>query len=172
MRKPDQCRGDGSSFPARHGRDETVEERADRIWSGLQQELRVAQIGMQILFGVLLVAAFQPSFDGLGHTDRTLYVAAVTCGACTAGILIGPASLHRVVVGRRIKPQAVRLASWMAGVGLVLLAATTTLVLLVLMRVAFEDTFAAWLVAAVGCFLLVLWLVLPVWAARHYGSLA
>ncbi|GGY87026.1 hypothetical protein GCM10010300_34200 [Streptomyces olivaceoviridis] len=44
---------------------------------------------MQILFGVLLVAAFQPVFTGLGNLDRAFYVAAVTLGAAGAGALRG-----------------------------------------------------------------------------------
>lgn len=35
----------------RHGRDENPEERADRMWNDLLQELRVAQTGVQILYG-------------------------------------------------------------------------------------------------------------------------
>ncbi|MFC5674620.1 DUF6328 family protein [Streptomyces incanus] len=154
----------------RQGRDETAEERADRMWAELLQELRVAQTGVQILFGFLLITVFQPAFTDLGDTDRALYVAAVTLGAASAGALIGPASLHRIVVGRRIKPQTVRLASRMAKAGLALLAATTVLTLLLLLRVALDDTLAAWLTAAISVWLIAIWFVLPAWAGHHYTS--
>ncbi|MFF1519938.1 DUF6328 family protein [Streptomyces sp. NPDC058305] len=153
-----------------HGRVETEEQRADRMWVDLLQELRVAQTGMQVLFGALLLAVFQPTFSRLGETDRALYISTVIVGACSVGLLISPVSLHRVVAGRRIKPQAVNVASWMARLGLVLLAATTVLVLLLLMRLAINDAVAAWLAFGVGSWLVLLWLIFPLWAVRHYAD--
>lgn len=41
-------------------RDETPSQRADRNFVELLQELRVAQAGVQILFGFLLALAFSP----------------------------------------------------------------------------------------------------------------
>ncbi|MFD7134860.1 DUF6328 family protein [Streptomyces sp. NPDC059894] len=154
----------------RRGRDESAEERADRMWADLLQELRVAQTGVQILLGVLIIAAFQPAFTDLGGTDLALYVAAVALGAAAAGALIGPVSLHRIVAGHRIKPQAVTLAARMAKTGLALLAVTTVLALLLLLRVAVDDTLAAWLTAAISAWLITVWLVLPAWARHHYTS--
>ncbi|MFJ4872659.1 DUF6328 family protein [Streptomyces sp. NPDC088757] len=164
--------GDAAPTPAgpRRGRDESAEERADRMWADLLQELRVAQTGVQILFGVLFIAVFQPAFGDLGDTDRALYTCAVVLGAASAGSLIGPVSLHRLVAGRRIKPQTVVLAARMARTGLLLLAVTTVLTLLMLLRVALDDTLAAWLTAVVGVWLFTLWFALPLWARRHYTS--
>jgi hypothetical protein len=140
------------------------------MWADLLHEVRVAQTGVQILFGVLLAAAFQPVFTGLGNLDRAFYVAAVTLGTAGTGALIGPVSLHRIVAGRRIKPQTVMLAARMTKCGLVLLAATIVLTLLLLLRTALDDTLAAWLTAAFGVWLFAVWLVLPVWAGHRYAS--
>ncbi|WP_443333521.1 DUF6328 family protein [Streptomyces sp. CB00455] len=128
----------------------------------------MAQTGIQILFGVLLIAVFQPVFASLSDTDRALYIAAVTLGAATAGTLIGPVALHRTVAGRRIKPQTVTLASRMTRTGLAMLAATMILTLLLLLRMAVDDTLALVLTAVIALWLAALWLVLPVWAGRHY----
>lgn len=43
------------------GRNESEEERADRQWQELVQEIRVAQTGVQILFGFLLTVVFTPT---------------------------------------------------------------------------------------------------------------
>ncbi|MET9801992.1 DUF6328 family protein [Streptomyces sp. NPDC006368] len=153
----------------RRGREESLDERADRMWADLLQELRVAQTGVQILFGVLLIAVFQPVFTSLGDADRALYIAAVTLGAATVGALIGPVSLHRMVTGRHIKPQTVALASRMAKAGIIMLAATVTLTLLLLLRIALDDTFALCLTAAIATWLVTLWFLLPAWARRHYS---
>ena len=40
-------------------RDETPQERADRNWNELLQELRVSQTGVQVLAGFLVTLPFQ-----------------------------------------------------------------------------------------------------------------
>ncbi|MFC8270617.1 DUF6328 family protein [Streptomyces cinereoruber] len=89
------------------GRDETEDERADRRWGELLQELRVAQTGMQILFGFLLAVVFQPRFTELNDVDHAIFVVTVGFGAATVGALIGPVALHRLVSGK-----AVWIAAW------------------------------------------------------------
>src|SRR5690606_7271715 len=54
------------------GRDETSNERADRNWEELMQELRVMQTGTQVLSGFLLAVAFQPRFADLDDLQRGL----------------------------------------------------------------------------------------------------
>ncbi|MET8450348.1 DUF6328 family protein [Streptomyces sp. NPDC005209] len=152
------------------GRDETEEERADRMWGELIQEVRVAQTGVQILFGFLLTVVFTPKYADLPPTDQVIYIVTVVLGACATGALIGPVSLHRVVAGRRVKPQAVRLASRMTFVGLVLLLATMTSSLLLILRVATHDAFVPWLVAAVVAWYLVCWYGLPLWSRRRHTT--
>lgn len=73
----------------RRGRNETEEERADRMWTELIQEVRVAQMGVQILFGFLLTVVFQPKYDDLSDTDQMIYLITVVLGAVTTGALIG-----------------------------------------------------------------------------------
>ncbi len=154
----------------RRGRDETEEERADRRWAELIQEVRVAQTGVQILFGFLLTVVFQPKYERLTHTDQVIYVVTVVLGAAATGALIGPVSLHRLVSGRRVKPQAVRWASRLTFVGLVLLLATMTAALLLILRVATHDGFVLWLVAVVVAWYLLCWFALPLWTRHRHTS--
>ncbi|MFF8908399.1 DUF6328 family protein [Streptomyces olivaceoviridis] len=154
----------------RRGRNETEEERADRMWGELIQEVRVAQTGVQILFGFLLTVVFQPKYTQLTPADQVIYIVTVVLGACATGALIGPVSLHRLVSGRRVKPQAVRLASRMTFVGLVLLLATMTSSLLLILRVATHDGYVPYLVAAVVAWYLLCWYGLPLWARRRHTS--
>ncbi|WP_248509954.1 DUF6328 family protein [Streptomyces sp. D2-8] len=154
----------------RRGRNETEEERADRMWQELIQEVRVAQMGVQILFGFLLTVVFTEKYDDLSSADQTIYLVTVVLGACATGALIGPVSLHRLVSGRRVKPQAVQLASRLTLLGLVLLLATTTSSLLLILRVATHDGFVPYLVAGVVCWYLLCWFVLPLWTRRRYTS--
>ncbi|GGX54107.1 DUF6328 family protein [Streptomyces chartreusis] len=151
----------------RTGRDESEEERADRMWGELLQEVRVTQMGVQILFGFLLTVVFTNKYDSLADTDQTIYIVTVVLGAAATGALIGPVSLHRLVAGRRIKPQAVSWASRMTFVGLILLLGTMTGSLLLILRVATHDDFVPWLVAGIVVWYLVCWFVLPLWARRR-----
>ncbi|MEU2717757.1 DUF6328 family protein [Streptomyces sp. NPDC007205] len=152
----------------RRGRNETEEERADRMWVELIQEVRVAQTGVQILFGFLLTVVFQQKYATLPHADQVIYIMTVVLGACATGALIGPVSLHRLVSGRRVKPQAVRLASRMTFVGLVMLLVTMASSLLLILRVATRSGYVPYLVAAVVAWYLVCWYGLPLWARRRH----
>ncbi|MFF4214735.1 hypothetical protein B7P34_08845 [Streptosporangium nondiastaticum] len=150
------------------GRHETPEERADRRWGELLQEVRVTQTGVQILFGFLLTVAFTPRFATLDGTDRTIYVVTVMLGAATTGALIGPVSFHRIVSGRRIKPQTVAWAARLTLAGVVLLLCTVTSALLLILRVALHSPAVPWLVAGIVAWLVLCWFGLPGWALRRY----
>ncbi|TDT38806.1 hypothetical protein EV562_10449 [Streptomyces sp. BK208] len=154
----------------RRGRNETEEERADRMWTELIQEVRVAQMGVQILFGFLLTVVFQPKYEKLPDVDQTIYLITVVLGAVTTGALIGPVSLHRLVSGRRVKPQAVRWASRLTLLGLVLLLATTACSLLLILRVATHDGFVPYLVTGVVLWYLLCWFGLPLWTRHRHTT--
>ncbi|WP_265863426.1 DUF6328 family protein [Streptomyces sp. SKN60] len=152
------------------GRHETPDERADRRWTELMQEIRVAQTGVQILFGFLLTVVFTPRFPELSDTDRTIYIVTVSLSAAATGALIGPVSFHRMVAGRRLKPRAVSWASRLTLVGLVLLLATLCAALLLVLRVATGATFVPWLVAGLLAWYLLCWFVLPIWVRHRHTS--
>ncbi|MFI8292161.1 hypothetical protein EAO71_35885 [Streptomyces sp. ms191] len=151
-------------------RRETPEERADRQWSELVQEIRVAQTGVQILLGFLLTVVFTPHFQSLGQTERTIYLVTVVLGSLATGALIGPVAFHRIVSGRRIKPQTVVWASRLTFTGLVLLLATLVSALFLILRVATHDGYVPWLVSGVLAWYLVCWFGLPLWARSRYTS--
>ncbi|WP_406728902.1 DUF6328 family protein [Streptomyces sp. GD-15H] len=152
------------------GRHETADERADRMWQDIIQEVRVAQMGVQILFGFLLTVVFTPTYAKLSDTNQTIYLITVVLGACATGALIGPVSLHRLVSGRRVKPQAVRWASRLTMLGLVLLLATTSASLLLILRVATHDRFVPYVVAGVVVWYLLCWFALPMWTRRRHTA--
>lgn len=150
------------------GRHESAEERADRRWNELLQEVRVTQTGVQILFGFLLTVVFTPRFAALSQTDKDIYVTTVILGAATTGALIGPVALHRLVTGRRLKPETVAWASRLTVAGIVLLLATVTSALLLILRVAMHNGAVPWVVAGLVGWFLLCWFALPTWARyRH-----
>ncbi|MGW7439163.1 DUF6328 family protein [Streptomyces sp. NPDC054849] len=159
-----------ASGQSERARDESAMERADRQWQELIQEIRVAQTGVQILFGFLLTVVFTPLFHDLPQTDKTIYIVTVVLGSLATGALIGPVAFHRIVSGRRIKPEAVAWASRLTFTGLVLLLATCTAALFLVLRVATHNALVPWLVAGVLAWYLLCWFALPLWARIRYTA--
>lgn len=107
------------------GRDETVDERMDRNWDELLQELRVTQTGTQILTGFLLAMAFQQKFDALGVGQRRFYLALIVTAVLTTALALTPVNLHRALFRRHAKVALVTFSHLLLrvvllGVGLVL----------------------------------------------------
>ncbi|MDV5149953.1 DUF6328 family protein [Streptomyces sp. SBC-4] len=153
------------------GRSETEMERADRRWQEVIQEIRVVQTGVQILLGFLLTVVFTSHFQGLPQTDKTIYIVTVVLGSLATGALIGPVALHRIVAGRQIKPRAVVWAARLTLTGIVLLLATLTSALLLVLRVATgNDSYVPWIVAGVLAWYLLCWFALPLWVRLRYTS--
>ncbi|WP_105566707.1 DUF6328 family protein [Microbacterium halophytorum] len=84
--------------PGEHPRRrETPDERADRNWLELLQELRVLQTGTQILTGFLLALAFQPAFADLEPGQKAVYLALIGLSGLSAVIALAPVAAHRML---------------------------------------------------------------------------
>lgn len=114
------------------GRDETPNERADRNWDELMQELRVMQTGTQILTGFLLAVAFQQRFTDMDALQHDLYIVLVVLAAVATILSLAPVGMHRALFGRRRKPELVRIAARIVRIDLfvigLLTAGVTTLI--------------------------------------------
>lgn len=134
------------------GRNETENERMDRNWNELLQELRVTQTGTQILFGFLLAVAFQPQFDELDRFQLTVYLILVVLAAATTALALAPVSLHRALFRRGQKANVVQLGHnlvvlALVGVGLTL---TGTTLLIFDVTVGRPESFIAGIAAFIG----------------------
>lgn len=145
----------------RDGRDETRNERADRNWEELLQELRVMQTGTQILTGFLLAVAFTPRFEDMDEFQRDVYVVLVALAAVATILALAPVALHRALFGRRRKPELVRVAARIVVIDLVAISALTIGVTTLIVDFTVNRT--AGLIALVSSVVFVglLWLVLP-----------
>jgi len=153
------------------GRDETPNERADRNWTDVLQELRVLQTGTQILTGFLLAIAFQPSFGDLDDAQRTFYLLLVVLAALSAIVALAPVALHRMLFGRREKRTVVVYGH----AALITSLLTVSLLLVGVVAFVFDVVLgvaAAWVVGIVaGTVLVILWVVVPlVLRARGDGE--
>ncbi len=142
-------------------RPESQAQRDDRNLSEIIQELRVAGLGVQVLFGFLLSLPFTNRFVKLSHAQRELYLATVLLTAVSIALLAGPVAYHRVVFRRRQKESLVQAASKMAILGLITVSlAVCGAVLLVTSFVA-KSLPAAVITAIVVCAFGGLWFVFP-----------
>jgi Family of unknown function (DUF6328) len=142
-------------------RDESEEERADRNLGELLQELRVAGLGVQVLFGFLLSLPFTVRFGGLNGGQRDLYVASITLSALATILLLGPVAYHRMVFRGGLKESLVRFSNAMAICGLAAVAgAVLTAVFLVIDYVA-GTLPGALITALAGVMIAALWFALP-----------
>lgn len=129
-------------------RDETATERLDRNWFSLLQELRVAQTGVQVLTGFLLILPFQDRFAALDDGARLVYLLTVACSIGSTVLLVAPVSMHRVLFRRHRLDALVASSHMLAMVGLLLLAMALTGVAAIIFD-AVLGVAAAWLAGAV-----------------------
>ncbi|MGQ0573292.1 MAG: DUF6328 family protein [Pseudonocardia sp.] len=166
MATPDTAIPDGDERcpePSGRGRDrrESADERADRNMSELLQELRVAQIGVTILFAGLISLSFTERFARVDTTQRWTYVAAVLLTVMSAGLLIAPAAVHRMTFAMGVKPQVVALGHRLFQIGLAALALSLAAAVLLVLDVALGRGTAVAITAPVLGVLVALWFVLP-----------
>lgn len=134
-------------------RDETPQERADRNWNELLQELRVSQTGVQLLAGFLATLPFQSRFDSLDAFQRGWYVGLLALAFGTVGVTLAPVAIHRRVFQEDSKPELVRAAHRLTAAALVLIALLLAAILFLVVDVVYDRT---WAVAMGACALGVL----------------
>jgi hypothetical protein len=167
MRSAESRDDESGPAPSTDPRNETEAERDDRNLIELLQELRVAGLGVQVLFGFLLSLPFTSRFSTLGHAERGLYIASLLLAAVSTVLLLGPVAYHRLVFRQRQKERLVRAGNVMAICGLVTVAlAVSTAVLLVTGYVE-PGLPAALITAFIVVLFLGLWFALPL--ARREG---
>ncbi len=151
----------------RHG--ETADERADRNFGDILQELRVTETGVQILFSLLLTIPFAARFRDITDLQRTVYIAALMLAAAANVVLIAPVAYHRLLFHRGEKALVVRWSSRLALAGLGLLLLAVAAVLLLILDVLFASWVAFAVAAVFGLLTCLLWFLPPLlnrWGAR------
>jgi hypothetical protein len=143
------------------GRNETEEERIDRKWVDLLQELRVMQTGAQLTAGFLLTLPFQSLFWDLDDFDRGLYLALVVLAALTTGLVMGPVAIHRQLAGRHVKERLVEAAHHFVRVVLLCIALLVTGMVLLIFDVVLGRGWAVVAAGSVAAVLAVVLVVIP-----------
>ncbi len=142
-------------------RDESAAERADRNLAELLQELRVAGLGVQVLFGFLLSLPFTNRFARLSSGERGLYLATLVLAAVATALLLGPVAYHRLVFRRGEKEQLVRAASVMAIAGLATVGLAVSAAVLLVTGFVTSGLPAALITVLVTAMFGLLWFAFP-----------
>lgn len=162
----------GGGHPSRHHWDEddhahhertgeTPAQRSNRQLAELLQEMRVVQVGGQILFAFLLAIPFQPTFEHIGSAERTLYTVSVVLTVAAMFLLMTPVALHRAWFREGEKERIIRYATWMTGIGMGLLGPGIIASVVLVLSVAVNWAGAIAIGVVVGLGLVYLWVLLP-----------
>lgn len=152
--------------PEEGGRRETSEERHDRNFDELLQELRVAQTGVQILVAFLLGAAFTTTLQHAGTFPKVLLAGTLVVSALAIALLIAPVALHRWLFQRHVKGRLVHLSSALARAGLMMMMIAIAGACLLTLDAVLPRPVALVLSAAVLAVFAGLWVVLPLVVRR------
>jgi hypothetical protein len=137
-------------------RDESHDEKLDRNWAELLQELRVAQTGIQLLSGFLLTLPFTQVFAGLDHAQKALYLALVVIAGVTIGVNLTPIMMHRRVFGHHVKERVVEVGHVLSQVVIVAIAAMIVGIAALIFSVVVSWTAALVVAICLGVVLVVL----------------
>ncbi|WP_020499863.1 DUF6328 family protein [Sciscionella marina] len=141
--------------------EEAHQQRLTRNVNELLQELRVAQAGVQILFGFLLAVAFTDTDARAGTDIHTIHVVTVMLTTFSTALLIAPAAWHRMLFRRGQRARIVRVANRCAVAGLGFPAAAMTGTVLLLTKIVLGGTPAILLTAATATIFTILWFATP-----------
>jgi cation transport ATPase len=142
-------------------REETPDERDDRNLIELLQELRVAGLGVQVLFGFLLSLPFTTKFGSASSAQQQLYEATLILAAVATALLLGPVAYHRLVFRRHQKRPLINAANVMAIAGLAAVALAVTGAVLLVTSFVYHGAPVVIIAVLTGCLFAGLWFVLP-----------
>jgi hypothetical protein len=152
---------DVSKAEAPGPREESEEERADRNLGELLQELRVAGLGVQVLFGFLLSLPFTNRFSQLSPGQRNLYLGTIVLAAVATALLLGPVAYHRLVFRQGQKERLVRAANVMAVTGLAAVGLAVSAAILLITGYVSSGLTAGLITAFVTLLFAGLWFAFP-----------
>ena len=140
---------------------ETRNEKLQRNIGELLQELRVAQAGVQILFGFLLSVVFTDRFHDASGFEKSLPLSAVALAVAATALLTAPAAWHRLLFRTGSRERILTVGNRLVLVGLVCLALAITSTVALIAKVVYGEI--AMIVMGVLCVLIfgILWFAMP-----------
>ncbi|MDN5790805.1 MAG: DUF6328 family protein [Micrococcales bacterium] len=154
------------SEPPSSSRDESPWERLDRNFNEQLQEVRVAQAGVRVLFGFLLILPFQARFESLSQFQLNVYLVTLLSSAIAVLLFTAPAAIHRVLFRRGVKDYIVSYTSKLTGFGLIALAISVVGGVTLVLDMLLSRGAAIAIGALIAGLAIVLWVLVPEWHKR------
>lgn len=140
---------------------ETPRQRLTRNISELLSELRVAQAGVQILFGFLLAVVFTAQFREASGFEKGLHLVAVVLAASSTALLTAPAAWHRILFRTGHRWEIVQSGNRAVLAGLGCLAAAVTVTVALIVEVVYGLVAMGVVGGLIGVMFVVLWFLVP-----------
>lgn len=140
---------------------ESEQERLARNLSELLQELRVAQTGVQFLFGFLLSVAFTEHYQRISGLEQVVHLIAVLFSTAAVALLTAPAAWHRMLFRQGRRPMIIDVANRLAIAGLGCLTVSMTATVLLLVSVVAGAILGFVVAAFTAAMFCLLWFVFP-----------
>jgi Family of unknown function (DUF6328) len=127
----------------------------------LLQELRVALVGVQVMFAFLLTVPFTQRFAKVSEFQRITYFVTLLCSAAASAFLIAPTAHHRVLWRRHQKHSLIVVGNKLTLVGLGFVAAAMTGVILLITDLLFKSATVVVVTAGSAVLFVSLWYLYP-----------
>jgi hypothetical protein len=142
-------------------RSEEERERENRRLIELLQELRVALVGVQVMFAFLLTVPFTQRFAQVTGLQRMVYFVTLLCAAAASVFLIAPTAHHRMLWRRHQKHKLIVWGNSLTLIGLGFVAAAMTGVILLVTDLLFKAATVVVVTTGSATLFLVLWYLIP-----------
>jgi hypothetical protein len=136
--------------------------RLNRNLNELLQELRISEVGVQILFAFLIALPFTSRFGSVTQAVKDVYVVTLLLAVMSSALMISPAAYHRIVFRHHRRAVLIRYASRVLIVGLAMLSLAMAGAIVVVTSFLFGSLFAALAGGGVALWIALFWYVIPV----------
>jgi membrane protein YdbS with pleckstrin-like domain len=141
--------------------EESEQEQLTRNLNELLQEVRVAQAGVQILFGFLLSIAFTDRYAKSGVDVKAIHLFTVLFAVIAVALLIAPVAYHRMLFRLGRREEIIEVSDRLAQAGLISLALAMSGTVLLLTQVAIGPWASIPSAVLIALGFAVLWFVFP-----------
>lgn len=143
--------------------EESKSERINRELIELINELRVALVGVQVLFAFLLAVPFAQGFADVTDFQKDLFFVVLCATGIASALMVAPSAYHRINFRAKDKEQMLRTSNALMIAGLAFLAVSIVGAIVLVADYLYSSTATTVASAIVGVLLFTsLWFILPV----------
>ena len=145
------------------------EQRRDRQFIELLNELRVALPGVQILFGFLLTVPFAAGFERVTSTQRTLLFLTLLATTASTICLIAPSATHRLRFHKGDRAFIIESANKFLIAGLVWLGVAISLAIALITDYLYDGWIVWCCPFVIALAIVVIWFARPLLRSKSSG---